>query len=458
MRGAGLGRGAAVLAAVFVLAGSILLSTAGSPGNTVARSVGNTEDNGRRAAFLLLEELGFEPEVWNRRPGLLPRGAHVLVLPQVPLDAAEHAQRAVADEVEAETGDVEAGELEPEELGTDAADGESQDATEAVDDAYDLVRAAGLRAPRHYRRFLEQGGRVVVALDQAMLDFLRDELGLELFAGAEALELEPAPTRVELVAPLGGEQLELDVAEPSRLDELGPGIVAESLANDPAGEPLVVEVPVGRGGLVLLASDSFLDNDALRDADHARLLVRLVEGLDRGGRLLFDESALGLARPESRVALAFTPDTRLLSLHALALLLAAVWLLAWPREFPRDPVPHAAVAPVARARAQASLALRAGHPETLASLLRTATLRRLMRRARLSPVAGETLEHALGRWTDQRSDLPRAHVAQLRELFESREVRSREDLAQLDTELRALEAVATGAHERTTPPTSERSA
>ena len=141
----------------------------------------------------------------------------------------------------------------------------------------------------------------------------------------------------------------------------------------------------------MLGSFDFLDNEVIGERDHALHLTRLVEELDLGGRLLFDEYALGLWDPDSAGGLALSKGVRGVSLHLLLLLLLVVWRAAWTREFPRDPQPLERVSPLARAEARAALLERAGRPDLAGDLLRRGVLNRL--RARLK-LAGSRRERA----------------------------------------------------------------
>jgi len=80
------------------------------------------------------------------------------------------------------------------------------------------------------------------------------------------------------------------------------------------------------------------------------------------------------------------------------LALLVVWGRAWVREFPRDPEPLGQLSPLARARAQAGLLVRAGRVALLADSLRAGTLRRIGARVHGSrPPEGEELSSVVRR-------------------------------------------------------------
>ncbi len=121
------------------------------PSGTVKRaeSVFSAEDDGRRAAFLVLGGLGFEARSWTRSPGHLPRGEILLFVSEIPEKppAYDTIGRAVAAR---------------------------------APDHMDVQRTARrLRDPLHYLRFVEEGGTLVVPASRAHLDFLTEVLGLE---------------------------------------------------------------------------------------------------------------------------------------------------------------------------------------------------------------------------------------------------------------------------------------
>lgn len=404
-------RSLAIAVALALLAAGFAAMLPSAPRSETRHSVESVAPDGRRAAFALLEELGFEPRAWDERPGLLPAGRQVLWLPGVPIDPRER-----EDEGEREI----------------AADS----------DALDRAQADSLRAPAHYRRFLERGGRVVAPLSPEMLDFLRESMELDGLDGCKAEPFESAPGRVRTAA---GEELDLELDTPWHLTELDPGLARTELAASADGVPVALELPFGRGALVLLASDSFLDNSALRQSDNALFLVRLAEALAPEQGLLFDEHALGSWSESSALELAFSPDLRLATLHVLLIALLSTWALAWAREFPRDPAPFAVTSPLERARSVSALALRADRPGVLAHELVRGTLQRISQRLRAPLPEGESarrsLERLQGASTRARSaQQPSEQVLERWDLELLRvQVRSRTDLARLDAGLRALE-------------------
>ncbi len=100
------------LAGVLVLAFLLQFLPSGAGGTSGGAT--STQDQGRLAAFLLIEELDLEPEVWRDAPGHLPHGDHLLLLPAAPELPPGYRSRA-----EEESGDEDAvplHELDPEAL------------------------------------------------------------------------------------------------------------------------------------------------------------------------------------------------------------------------------------------------------------------------------------------------------------------------------------------------------
>ncbi|MEW6074482.1 MAG: hypothetical protein AB1726_18040 [Planctomycetota bacterium] len=291
----------------------------------------SADADGRHPAYLLLVSLGFRPERWTDAPGRLPAGAHLLLLPAAP----------------------------PPPLGL--ADAPAGDPA--------ATGSRRRRDPLHYRRFLEEGGALLSGLDEGRREFLADELFLAGVADL-AVESSPAPDEAPARAVLAtGEEIPL---APDLAERFAPATISsdfEVLAADEEGRPLAVERPVGRGRLVLLASDALLGRDEIGRAGHALLLVRLVEELAPGGRILFDDYALGDWRPDSPLALALAPGARAFTLHLLLLGLLAVWGAARPFPFPRDPEPLALVSPLTRVRAWAATLVRLRRWNLLGTLL-----------------------------------------------------------------------------------------
>ncbi len=319
---------------LLVVALALLAQTFTSAPNQLAKSVASTDDDGRRALLLVLQELGLHPAGWVRAPGSLPRGEHLVWLPQAPTPWHAH----------------------DEEAGTSA----SKDKPAAPRGT--TLASHGLG---HYRRFVEEGGTIVCALDAELRTFLETELGLEGLSDVALLPRgDDAPVRVRLGS---GEELELELASDQAFRPLGADSPGRELwvarcgpDNAPRELPLAIALPLGAGRVVVLADDSFVRNDALQKRQNALAAVRLCEELGREGEVLFDEYALGVWEPESALGLSFSPRIALFSLHALALLALFVWSRAVSRAFPRDPLPLDAVSPLERARAQARLWRAAG--------------------------------------------------------------------------------------------------
>jgi len=389
----GLAAGAALL--VFVC---VLLAVLPSRGEARAHSVFSFEPSGLRALFLLCESLGFPVEPWSQAPGHLAGRGDLLVLAQLPA-------------------------APPDEPAVPPGEG---------DDGASPHRS---RALAHYRRFVEEGGTLLVlGTGQGELDSLRGPLGLR---GLEDLVVD------EFMSPgleaifVGGERVPLrgQLEFGQRLGALSVGMTVLARGGD--GMPVAISCPSGAGRVVLVVFPiDWLENDALAEqGEPALVFVRLLEGLAPFERVLFDEYALGGWRPVPLEALAFSPLLAAASAHLLLLLLVLGWRSAWSGPFPRDPESTLAASPLARARGFGRTLARAGRWDLLASLLRRGMLRRWgadAGRARSGEPDLEARLAALARGDEQRH-------ARLAELFLARAPADERELGALEAELRALE-------------------
>ena len=396
--------GAAALVTLIVLA--ITAQVLESPAPSRSRSAASVAPQGRRALFLLLEELGHAPKLWNRAPGKLPSGANMLWLGGVPHGPGFESKHKAKDKSKDDKSAHDEDEADKDEEADKADKSGEHDASDKSETAGDAAEPAGgvlasaldLHQPVHYRRFLEEGGTIIAPLDDALSAFFVQNLGLAsvatlerdqgLIAKTGRLRLESGEEfEVALEAHAGFRPLaegssarELVVAT-SGADDKDPNVVHES------DTLFAVELPVGAGRLVLLADDGFLANSMIGARDQALFAVRLVESLDRGGELLFDEYSLGLWEPASPIGMAASPRWFLLSLHAGLLLCLFLWSQAWVRQFPRDPQQLGALSPLSRARAQGRLWLQAGRAGRAARALQLGVLTRLERAVGLRPRA-----------------------------------------------------------------------
>ncbi len=386
--------GLALGAALLVLVG-LLLAVLPSRGEQRAHSVFSAEKDGLRALYLTLESLGFPVAAWSEAPGELG-GAGVLVLTELP--------------------------AAPPALPAALASGGAAEPDSPLRRGRDLA---------HYRRFVEEGGTLLVlGVDDEALEFLRSTLGWTELADVESVWIGRDESSVVW---FGAERLELGEG-PGR--GLRAGAAGEVLARTEDGSALVLLERLGRGRLVLTTLPAArLDNQDLAESGAAaQFLVRTLEALAPCERVRFDEYALGGWRPASVTSLAFAPRLVWLSLHALALLLVLGWRSAWSGPFARDPEAWLAASPLARARGFARLLARAGRFDLLARLLRQGLLERWEARAGRR---GElrTLEERLAALA--RGDAGRG--ARLSELFVTRAPRDGAELEALARELRALE-------------------
>ncbi|MBK7875896.1 MAG: hypothetical protein IPJ77_09105 [Planctomycetes bacterium] len=334
-------------------------------------SVSSTAPDGRRALRETLVKVGFAPEEWRRSPGALPRGNHVVWMADAPFES-EHTRGAPPPERDEKQPELHSGRFD-------------------------------LRAAAHYLGFLDDGGTLVVPWTERTRAFLVDELGLEEFDEAPISEAGGARSaRVVRVADgtLVTVHWPAELALPHELLDAGLDAYWLSPRADGTEDAFAALLRVGSGAVVLVADESVWDNEVLGAEGNAELAVRLLEDRLGGGRLLFDEYALGRWEPETALSLAFSESLAPATLHLLALLAAFVWASAWARAFARDPEPIEQLSPLSRARAQANVFARAGRYVLLAQFLRRGELARLARAARLSragqePANAEAVEREL---------------------------------------------------------------
>lgn len=416
----------ALFGALLVLVLLIAMVISGLTGSLGSdpQSARSKEPAGRLAAALLLEELGIEHRLFEAAPISLPQGPNLLWLPGAPR---------LPDHLLA-----------------------------GVDEA----RGPALDDPRHglfYRRFVEEGGTLVVPATVAARPFLERALGLDDPPLAQHAAAPGGEVRL-----LGGAPLRL--GSPARLGRGGAPLRAPLLPGEP--EPLAVDaeglvfalrIPFGAGALVLLADDAFLTHAELPLAEHALFFACLVELLRPSSRpLYFDEFALGGWRPVGKLELALSPGARGVTLHLLLLALLWAWMHAWPREFPRDPPPLELRSPLERARAQAGLLLRGAQVPFLAERLRAGVLRRLARALRLPAREVEGSQERAVALSALLERAPRARHGSLRALLAERAVTNGAELEALGRELLDLERAlladfAHGSPSRPTLPAARRS-
>lgn len=312
--------GLAALLLVLALAAQFLQS----PPESLAGSVASSKPGGRRALALLLRESGLHAEAWNDAPASLPRDGALLWLARTPA-------RKVP-------------------------------AAEANEPAEPSPAEAGLRSPEHYRRFVEEGGTLLLAQTEAASKFLVDALGFT--DCAEVLPATDPHAGALTIRNDRDETLEIELHGGHLFAQPEQGSRVRSLWRADAAA-VVVLVPEGRGRIVLLGDDSFLDNEHIGERDAALLALRLAEKLAPGKHVLFDEYALGLWSPRTPVAILVSPGLFLATLHLLLLMALLVLRSAWVREFPRDPAPLESASPLLRARTLAALLERAGRSRLL---------------------------------------------------------------------------------------------
>ncbi len=377
-------------------------------------STSSTAPQGRMAALQLLKELGFRARSWRQAPGHLPVGDHLLILPAAPEPPPGYEDP------------------EPSEPG-DEAEGPR------------IRHSRRLRDLRHYVRFLDEGGTILLELDESRRGFLMDTVYLTELEGLEVEFIHQGTDARPLAVLRSGEEIRLDEDFDERFVIRETATELEILVKDDEYRDLVVLADVGPGRIALLPDDRILGNGELGRADHALLLVRLIEELDPRGEILFDDYALGDWNPDSPIHLAFAPGKLGFSLHLVLLIVLALWATAWVFEFPRDPEPLRLLSPIARVRAYAGTIVRTRRWDLAARMLRKGVLRRLAARGGIRPAAGEDesgpdaeevervlapLEPLLADPEDRR----RARAA-----FLERGVRNEQDLERLGAELSRLE-------------------
>lgn len=404
--------GAAILIGIVLLALFFAFAPSDGANGEGAGSVASSRSKGRRALFLMLQELGFAPRAWTDAPSLLPRDQSILWLPSVPTKSMP--SRAGVDSFK---------HADPERL--------------------------GLHALEHYRSFVEAGGTIVLAAGDDTTRFLVDELGLD---AAATLKLDHgAEADIRSVRTKGGDSLSILARDPGQFEPLDPNGEARELwtvEEEGVLRPFAVEIPDAAGSVVVLANDEWVANDTIGANDHALGAVRLIEDLQKSGGVLFSEYEIGRWSPPSTLSLLFSPRLFLASLHVFVLLGLFVWMHAFARAFPRDPEALSLFSPVLRARGLADLFARARRFGTLAASLRRGVLDRLQRAARLHARSSSATAPAT-------ASLPRVTAAdvsafaraaglmelepRLLKLLVTQPIRRRADLDALEAALRGLE-------------------
>lgn len=384
------------------LAGVVLLMFGGAGDQKEGTSVDSYTSGGRRAVFLLLEELGFAPRAWHRAPLALAGDDQVLWISQPP-----------GSELRSERDDQ----------------ATLEDPT-----------LADPRHPWNYGLFVREGGTLVVPTSDSMLEWLRDVADLDV-PPWHGLSDEDEVQQLVLDT---GETIDVEL-DLRAGDEQGDPADWHDLVTDPDGEAFAAWCELGEGRVVLLASDGFLSNEGVQRAQNSVLVVRLVQSLDRGGELLFDEYALGYWRPLSTFGLLATPGLREVTWHLILLVLCVLVFSSWTREFPRDPDP-VAMNPRLRAKAGARLLERTRRYDLLARELRLGILRRLARRWKLSRRANALGEDASAeemveatRELAQRSGQSQENTSALEQIFGAQNTEDRERFEVLSKRLQRLE-------------------
>ncbi|MSR61257.1 MAG: DUF4350 domain-containing protein [Planctomycetes bacterium] len=324
---------------VVVLTFLVLLLLVPGRAEPLENSALSAEDEGQGALFAMAKSLGLPVASWSSAPGKLTGPGTLLVLAGLPT-APEPAPDAVAE------------------------------------------ASRGGRDLTHYRRFVEEGGTLLVLGEDAeALDFLCDA---EL-PGCAELSYFGHEARATSVSLSSGTSFALDPGPHGEFEFEGEGAAGEVLLRSAPGGAAGVLLRAGAGRVAVLAfGGAFFSNEHLAASSAPALLfVRVVEALGPFERILFDEYALGGWVPPSVLTLFFQPRFAWLSVHVLLLVLVLGWRSAWSGPFPRDPEGLLAASPLARAQGFARTLIQARRWDLLARLLQRGLLERWCLRAGL---------------------------------------------------------------------------
>lgn len=136
-----------------------------------------------------------------------------------------------------------------------------------------------------------------------------------------------------------GRELAMDHLRPViREPQLIASEALSGLLSDGAGDHLLGGVDHGGTELYVLSDPDVLSNFGLRQADNARLAVRLIDGLRDGGPVVIDETMHGYAKTPSLLRALFEFPLVLATLQVLVCAALAVWA-AMVRFGPRRAAP-----------------------------------------------------------------------------------------------------------------------
>jgi len=328
----------AVLVVIAALLSTVLEGNSGS----VDGSVQSTLGSGRRAAMLLLAELGHDAQPWRQAPGAIPRNTQMVWLASPPQTLG---------------------------MGSDDPDDPADERDFFASGPEGQALLGQLHHPESYYRFAERGGVLVFTASEAVEEFLVEQLDLLEFEDtiASIATRSELNARAECTVHLESTGEDVTLLWRARDPFLDSGSPLEAHYVDDRGHPLAISLQIGDGRILVMGDDVFLENGRIADLDHALFLLRFVEEFAPGGPVLFDEYALGRWKPMSAEELAFEPPYKSVTLHLLVLLLVFVWRHSWVREFPRDPRAIERLSALARARSSASLMERAGRWDMMRS-------------------------------------------------------------------------------------------
>ncbi len=421
------GRAERVLGAcmLLLLIAALWLSHVGGPKEGLPKSVGSYMPDGRAGVYHVLDRLAFEPQAWVQAPQFLPNSGGVLWMPAVPVEG------------------------------------------HGVPPQRELDASQDPRNPELYGEFVRAGGSLILPYSPSGLAWLRESCSLivpdwqptertETFEvsldSGETLSVHSEPSgptdRDESVADVpeadqeAGEQQVEEATESTLVEyEIDPLSEWFDFAIDREDRAFISWSSQGYGRVVLLAGDGWLLNSALDQEDNAILLVRLAEALRGPSPFLFDEFALGLWVPRTKLDLVASPSLLPVTVQLFLVALVFVLLYAWVREFHRDPK-RPRLDPRLRVQAQVAWLQRAGRYDILAQDLRQGVLARMLRRLGSRP-AERKLSSAQRLQVDLDSvalQLPtKLDQSPWRTLFAATAIDSKQDLEQLGSDLRHFE-------------------
>lgn len=418
-----LGNAALVLAIILIpfLLGALIVGGKAP----VGRNSRSTTRVGHKAFYLVLEELGFRVRRFERGLETLPSERAVLLAvepgPALFRERGRFAGGLLSWLADGNAALVTLGpdpdwsaELDD---GTGELGTRAQQAIQLAEDLRDRARRRSAREEKAADRTKEQPSEPDVGTEDLDPNESWGSIHLLSLVDLEALGEARLDADLDTPAALTGtlaRALEgtagLALTRPRVFTELRPPKRPYQTLASAGGQPLLIELSIGEGRLLLLSEPRMLQNVALGRAAHARLAVRAVERLAAHAgtdRILFEEFSHGGREASTVVDVAFTTRARWVTLQLLLAIL--VWLLLATRRS-RSVVPFEV--PPRRSKdevidAMASLFLRANDTPGAARRLIELTRRRVQ--SSLPPGAEVHLPSIVA----SRTGRPREEIEQL---------------------------------------------